>query len=112
MYNTSLKQNVAVVYANSFLGAKTEKYADYLDICCAIVGKVPAVGVHLAENRIPHILLDASDLEFSTDDPASFALLFPVLGHLCGTLSDGEVPLLIGLEEYSDHITSDHMKVC
>lgn len=100
----------AVVYANSFLGARTEKYADYLDICCAIVGKVPAVGVHLEENRQPKILLDASDIDFSSDDPTSFSLLFPVLGHLCGTLSDGEVPLLIGLEAYADAITSDHMK--
>jgi predicted aconitase len=100
----------AVVYANSVLGARTEKYADYLDICCAIVGKVPAVGVHLEENRRPQILLDASHLDFSADDPTTFSLLFPILGHLCGTLSDGEVPLLIGLESYADVITIDHMK--
>lgn len=101
----------AVVYANSMLGARTEKYADYLDICCAIIGKVPAVGVHLKENRQPQILLDASHLDFSTDDKETFNLLFPVLGHLCGTLSDGEVPILIGLESYADLITSDNMKV-
>eukprot|EP00980_Cylindrotheca_fusiformis_P014338 scaffold3827_cov179-Cylindrotheca_fusiformis.AAC.2 len=100
----------AVVYANSFLGARTEKYADYLDICCAIVGKVPAVGAHLGENRQPKVLLDASQIDFSTSDPASFSLLFPILGHLCGTLSDGEVPILVGLESYADSITSDHMK--
>lgn len=100
----------AVVFANSVLGARTEKYADYLDICCAIVGKVPEVGVHIAEKRKPQVLLDASHIDFSTDDPASFSLLFPVIGHLCGTLSDGEVPLLIGLERYSKDITIDHMK--
>lgn len=100
----------AVVYANSVLGARTEKYADYLDICCAIVGKVPAVGVHLEENRQPKVLIDASGVEFATNDPDTFSLLFPVLGHLCGTLSDGEVPLLVGMERYADLITKDHMK--
>lgn len=100
----------AVVYANSVLGARTEKYADYLDICCAIVGKVPAVGVHLEENRRPKVLIDATGVEFATNNPGTFSLLFPVLGHLCGTLSDGEVPILVGMERYADLITKDHMK--
>jgi predicted aconitase/predicted aconitase with swiveling domain len=105
----------AVVYANSVLGARTEKYSDYLDIMCALVGKVPALGVHLDENRKPRILLDASYVDFldarNLDfDPQAFSLLFPVLGHLCGSLSDGEVPLLVGLEDYADQITKDHMK--
>lgn len=100
----------AVVFSNSILGARTEKTADYLDICCAIVGKVPEVGVYIKEKRQPRILLDASNIDFSTDDAASFSLLFPVLGHLCGTLSDGEVPLLVGLERYSEDITIDHLK--
>ncbi|KAG7338341.1 DUF521 domain containing protein [Nitzschia inconspicua] len=100
----------AVVYANSILGAHTEKYADYLDICCALVGKVPAVGVHLAQNRISTLLLDMENLELSTNDPSTFQLLFPVLGHICGTLSDGKVPLLVGLDKYKEHITKDHLK--
>ena len=47
----------AVVYANSVLGSRTEKYADYLDICAALVGKTVAVGVHLEQNRRPEIVL-------------------------------------------------------
>jgi hypothetical protein len=117
----------AVVYANSVLGARTEKYADYLDICCAIAGIVPAVGVHLTENRTPGIILDATEL-FSqhtipsdTTDSSSITriptqmstlmetdLLFPTLGHLCGSLSDGKVPILIGLERHA--VSADHLK--
>ena len=100
----------AVVYANTVLGAKTEKYADYLDICCALVGKVPSVGVHLEEYRQPKTLLTLDGLELVTDDEDVFQMLFPVLGHLCGSLSDGEVPLLIGLEKIKHKITSDHLK--
>ncbi|MGK3735338.1 MAG: putative aconitase [Bacillariaceae sp.] len=99
----------AVVYANTVLGARTEKYADYLDICCAIVGKVPYLGVHLDEPRIPTMILEMDEnvLEFMSQEDD---LLFPVLGHLCGSLSDGEVPLLVGLEKYADRVTLDNLK--
>mmetsp|Transcript_7773 Transcript_7773/g.8572 ORF Transcript_7773/g.8572 Transcript_7773/m.8572 type:complete len:780 (+) Transcript_7773:276-2615(+) len=104
----------AVVYANTVLGARTEKYADYLDICCAIIGTVPAIGVHLDEYRTPTMILEMEDnvLDFMSQDDQddSFALLFPVLGHLCGSLSDGEVPLLVGLEKYADRVNFDHLK--
>lgn len=100
----------AVVYANTVLGARTEKYADYLDICCAIVGKVPALGVHLVDERQPKVALDCTGIDFSCKDPDTFSLLFPVLGHLCGSLSDGDVPILVGLERYTSIITKDHLK--
>ena len=111
----------AVVYANSVLGARTEKYADYLDICCSIVGKVPNVGVHLSANRIPTVVIDVSNIHISIDNDDNdddddddtmdkFGLFFPVLGHLCGRLSDGQVPIVIGLESLAKHVTKDHMK--
>ena len=107
----------AVVFANSALGARTEKYADYLDICGAIAGFVPQLGAHLSENRIPGIVLDAEDLfqsvlpleEFNSGN-LDLDALFPILGHLCGTLADGKVPILIGLESWTDAITIDHLK--
>jgi predicted aconitase len=94
----------AVVYANSVLGARTNKIADYLDICGALAGIVPLEGMHCAENRTPTVLLDATGLQLDDDDDS----LFPTLGHLCGSLSDGQVPLLIGLEQWK--ITTDHLK--
>lgn len=119
----------AVVYANSVLGAQTEKYADYLDICCAITGKVPAAGVHLAENRIPQVLLDATDMldeilsepekanenadNNDTTTILNLEMLFPTLGHVCGTLSDGKVPVLVGFdknEKWASIVTQDHLK--
>ena len=33
----------AIVFANSVIGARTERYPDLLDICAAITGRVPAV---------------------------------------------------------------------
>ena len=31
----------AVVFANSVVGAKSQKYADYMDACVALVGRAP-----------------------------------------------------------------------
>ena len=34
----------AIVFANSVLGARTERYGDFTDIAAALTGRVPAVG--------------------------------------------------------------------
>lgn len=95
----------AVVYANSVLGAHTNKVADYLDICGALAGIVPFEGMHCAENRKPTIVLDATGL---TGHDKLGDAFWPTLGHLCGSLSDGQVPLLIGLEDWE--MNSDNFK--
>ena len=41
----------AIVFANSVLGARTNRYGDFIDICAAITGRVPAAGLHLDEHR-------------------------------------------------------------
>jgi len=108
----------AVVYANSVIGARTEKYADYFDICAALIGKVPLVGAHLNENRKPGIILDARNLvaeavlnhkgDFNSfKDIDSF---FPTMGWLCGQLSSGKVPLILGFDQIAGDIIDDHLK--
>jgi len=34
----------AVAFANSVLGARTNRYGDFMDICCAITGRAPRTG--------------------------------------------------------------------
>ena len=41
----------AIVIANSVLGARTDRYGDFIDICAAITGRVPDAGLHRTENR-------------------------------------------------------------
>ena len=43
----------AVAFCNSVLGARTERYGDFLDICAALSGRAPETGLHLADNRRP-----------------------------------------------------------
>ncbi len=99
----------AVVYSNSVIGARTEKYADYFDICAAIIGRVPNIGVHLDENRVPTIAIDATKLiqhhvltglEEAEDNEiiSDIDSFFPVMGWLCGNLSDGRIPIILGFD--------------
>ena len=55
----------AIVFANSVLGARTERYPDLFDICCAITGRAPAIGLHLPENRGGEILFRLVDIPAS-----------------------------------------------
>ena len=41
----------AIVFANSVLGARTARYGDFLDICCALTGRAPATGPRKAAGR-------------------------------------------------------------
>ncbi len=77
----------AVLFANSVLGARTNKYADFMDICCALTGRAPLAGCHLDEQRQARVLIEVEDLG-SVDDA-----FYPTLGYLCGLLCDGQVAL-------------------
>jgi len=87
----------AVAYANSVLGARTNRYPDYLDICAAITGRVPYTGLHRTENRraTVHFHVErprARDWE----TPAAWA----AFGSLVGAQSIGEVPVIDGLPAF------------
>jgi len=84
----------AVVYANSVLGARTNRYGDYLDLCAALTGRVPKCGLHLRENRKGQVLLRLVDFEPALVREEVF---WPVLGHLIGPLAGERVPVLEGL---------------
>lgn len=84
----------AVAYANSVLGARTNRYGDYLDICCAITGRVPAAGLHLDENRRATCLVSLQDAPEHLQARDDF---YPVLGYALGDLVPGQVAAIAGL---------------
>jgi len=85
----------AIAFANSVLGARSERYPDLLDICAAITGRVPAVGLHLDENRAGEVLFRLVDVP-----PAVQAseLFYPALGHLLGKHAGERNPVVLGLQ--------------
>jgi len=85
----------AIVFANSVIGARTERYPDLLDACCAITGRVPALGLHLTENRAGQILLRLRDVPAKLQSDDTF---YPVLGMLVGKLAGDRIPVITGIE--------------
>jgi cis-L-3-hydroxyproline dehydratase len=84
----------AIAFANSVIGARTERYPDLLDICCAITGRVPAIGLHLGENRAGELLLRLRGVPRVLQEDDQF---FAVLGHLTGKLAGDSIPVVDGV---------------
>jgi len=84
----------AIAFANSVIGARTERYPDLLDVCCAITGRVPAVGLHLTENRAGELLLRLERVPQALQEDDQF---FAVLGHLVGKLAGDSIPVIDGV---------------
>ncbi len=84
----------AVAFCNSVLGARTNRYGDFLDIACAIAGRAPDYGLHRRENRYATVVFDVSDLDeaFLMSDVA-----WPVLGNLYGRVIGNAVGVISGL---------------
>ncbi len=85
----------AIVFANSVLGARTERYPDLLDICAAITGRVPEVGLHLTENRAARVHLQLKDIPADLQRHDSF---YPVLGYVLGEIAGDRVACISGFD--------------
>ena len=94
----------AIVFANSVLGARTDRYGDFLDIAAAITGRVPDAGLHRDANRVGTVRLDVSRVPRAllAEDAA-----WGVLGHLAGQHAGSGVPVLTGA---GDAVTEDQLK--
>lgn len=86
----------AIVFANSVLGARTHRYGDFIDICAAITGRAPAVGLHLEENRRGQVVFDLRSLPRAL---RSASWLLPAIGYLVGERCGNRIPVLLGLEQ-------------
>jgi predicted aconitase len=94
----------AVAFCNSVLGARTNRYGDFLDIACAIAGRAPDVGLHRPENRIARLVFDVTALS-----PAFLQseIAWPILGTLYGRETGSTVGVVLGV---SAHPGEDALK--
>lgn len=84
----------AIVFANSVLGARTDRYGDFIDICAAITGRVPDAGLHRDEHRRARAVFR---LEGVADRMLESDVLHAVVGHLIGRRTGNLVPAITGL---------------
>ncbi|WP_244478700.1 MULTISPECIES: aconitase X [unclassified Mesorhizobium] len=84
----------AVVFCNSVLGARTNRYGDFLDIACAIAARAPDYGLHRQENRGARLVFDVSALPRTFLDSE---IAWPVLGSLYGREVGDAVGVIAGM---------------
>jgi predicted aconitase len=89
----------AIAFANSVIGARTERYPDLFDICCAITGRAPAIGLHLKKNRAGQVLFRLVDVPKPLQRSDDF---YPVLGNLIGKLTLDKIPVIEGMSIVPD----------
>jgi len=92
-------ESSAISYANSALGARTNREGGPGALAAAITGRTARYGLHLDENRIPTHLVDVRCPIHSESD-------WGALGYIVGKRVANGVPYLRGLDPAACDVTS------
>lgn len=88
-------ESSAVSFANSVLGARTNREGGPSALAAAVCGVTPYYGLHLDENRI-------SDMVINIECTVNSATDFGALGSYAGELAEGRIPSFTGLKQASE----------
>ena len=94
----------AIVFANSVIGARTNRYGDFLDLAAAVTGRAPHYGLHVTENRRARIVFEIVSLPEGWDDTERTAI---AMGDIIGTRAGSDIAAIVGL---SPATTEDDLK--
>jgi predicted aconitase len=94
----------AIVYANSVIGARTNRHGDFLDVCAAVTGRAPLAGFHLPQNRMGSLLVKVPPLAQRD------VLFYTALGYLVGKNAGDLVPVIDGIPDIPS--TEDLKALC
>ena len=83
----------AIAFANSVIGARTNRYGDFIDLCCAMTGRAPGYGLHLAENRFAGAVFEIASTPHDWEAERVAIAVGHAIGRRCGSL----VPAIVGL---------------
>lgn len=84
----------AIVFANSVIGARSNRYGDFIDLCCALTARAPAWGLHLTGNRRGEVLFRLTGFPESLGWNDSLAV---GVGLVVGAQSGERIPVIDGL---------------
>jgi hypothetical protein len=91
-------ESSAVCYANSVLGARTNREGGPSALASALTGFTPAYGLHLDENRRPSLGIHVQARMADTSD---FGALGKAAGERIEALGRGRLPYFSGVEQAS-----------
>ncbi|MGP8068271.1 MAG: aconitase X [Candidatus Bathyarchaeia archaeon] len=84
-------ESSAVTYANSILGAMTNREGGPSALAAAIAGRTPSYGMHIEENRKPQVRVKVDAKLVAVPD-------FGALGYVVGKKIGPKIPLFEGIE--------------
>jgi predicted aconitase len=85
-------ESSAVTFANSVIGAKTNREGGPSALAAAFVGKTPCYGLHLDENRVPDVNVQVNANLVKLSD-------WGALGYAIGKKAENKIPYITGIEE-------------
>jgi predicted aconitase len=92
-------ESSAVSYANSVIGARTNREGGPGALAAALIGKTPCYGLHLEKNRYPRIVIevhsDKKDWDISR---------YGALGYYVGKLAGNKIPYFHGISPEKDQL--------
>lgn len=92
-------ESSAVSYANSVIGARTNREGGPSALAAAMIGKTPSYGLHLVKNRRPQVVIDVKpgDLEMGIAH-------YGALGYLVGKKVGNRIPFFRGIRPNRDQL--------
>ena len=87
-------ESSAVAYANSVIGARTNREGGPSALAASLTGRTPLYGLHMRENRVPTIAVDVeAQLRFPED--------FSAMGYFVGRTAKDGIPYFRGVRRAS-----------
>lgn len=87
-------ESSAVCYANSVLGARTNREGGPSALAAALTGFTPAYGLHQTENRAPSLTIQ---VEADVADTVTLGALGKLIGEQMETQSQKHIPYITGI---------------
>jgi len=87
-------ESSAVAYANSVIGARTNREGGPSALAASLTGLTPLYGLHIRENRVPTIAVDVDTLLRFPED-------FSAMGYFVGRTAKDGIPYLRGVQRAS-----------
>lgn len=90
-------ESSAVAYANSVIGARTNREGGPSALAAAIIGKTPKYGLHIFDNRLPQVAVRVEMPEGN-----AHAGHFGAIGYLAGKEVGNRIPIFLGMRPNRD----------
>ena len=91
-------ESSAVIYANSVIGARTNREGGPGALAAAIIGKTPKYGLHLVEKRSPQIAFHIDSDTFSSP------IHYGAIGYIAGGIAGNRIPIFTGIRPARDQL--------